>query len=31
MMDMRRKEFERITPEQVGFCSEDIEWLLDQL
>ena len=30
-MDMRRKEFERITPEQVGICSEDIEWLLDQL
>ena len=30
-MDMGRKEFERITPEQVGICSEDIEWLLDQL
>ncbi len=28
---MTRKEFERITPEQAGICSEDIEWLLDQL
>lgn len=30
-MDMRRKEFDRIAPEQAGICSEDIEWLLDQL
>ena len=28
---MTRKEFERITPEQAGICSEDIQWLLDQL
>lgn len=28
---MKRREFERTTPEAVGLRSEDIEWLLDEL
>ena len=28
---MKRREFERTTPEGVGLRSEDIEWLLDEL
>lgn len=27
----KRKEFERVIPEQVGIDSKDIEWLIDQL
>ena len=28
-LTMKRREFERTTPEAVGLRSEDIEWLLD--
>ena len=28
---LKRKEFERVTPESVGIASGDIEWLLDRL
>lgn len=28
---MKRKEFERVTPESVGVPSEAVQWLLDQL
>lgn len=30
-LTMKRREFERTTPEAVGLRSEDIEWLLDEL